>query len=159
LDIEKLHNDLSDEYILLFRLHPAVRSNSQYEFPEFIIDVSDYRDVNQLLVVTDILITDYSSIPFEYSLLNKPMIFYAYDLDEYSQSRGFWEPYETMIPGHIAINTSEIIKTIKSENYDMKKIKEFAEEWNEYSKGDSTKCLIKSIYVNTEQSKVFNLIP
>ena len=58
-------------------------------------------DIHHVLVGTDILITDYSSIPFEFSLLGKPMIFFAYDLDEYKETRGFVEDYEKLVPGPV----------------------------------------------------------
>ena len=64
-------------------------------YPDFVVDVSsDQYEINDLLVVADYLITDYSSISYEFSLLQKPMIFFTYDLEEYKQSRGVLEGFE-----------------------------------------------------------------
>src|SRR5699024_8582621 len=70
LDINRLHHEFKNEYVLLLRLHPAIQGVFKNQYPEFVIDVSDYPDIHHLLVVTDVLVTDYSSIPFEFSLLD-----------------------------------------------------------------------------------------
>src|SRR5699024_2135915 len=101
VDIDQLYRELRDEYVLLLRLHPAVRGTFVNQYPDFVLDVSGYPDIHSLLIVTDLLITDYSSIPFEFSILGKPMIFFAYDLEYYAATRGFWEDYESLVPGPI----------------------------------------------------------
>ena len=152
LDLAKMYQALKDEYVLFLRLHPAVRVDLTNDFPDFIFNVSNYHDVNHLLTVTDLLITDYSSIPFEFSLLHKPMVFFAYDLEEYAQSRGFWEPYEELVPGPIVENTSELINVLKNEQFNMDLISTFALQWNEYSTGSSSEQLVKSLYGEVERS-------
>ncbi|MGM8364823.1 CDP-glycerol glycerophosphotransferase family protein [Virgibacillus sp. W0181] len=152
LDLEKMYRELKYDYVLFLRLHPAVDGTFENKYPGFIYNVTNYPSVNKLLTITDILITDYSSIPFEFSLLNKPMIFYAYDIEEYSKARGFWETYEELVPGPIAKTTDALIQIIKENNYDIDKISKFAAEWNEYSVGRSTKNLIKTIY-RTDQNQ------
>ncbi len=98
LDLNQMYEALHEDYVLLLKLHPAVNTNFANPYPDFIIDVSSKEKINQLLLITDLLITDYSSIPYEFSLLNKPMIFYSFDLEEYARARGFWEDYHTMTP-------------------------------------------------------------
>jgi len=105
-----------------------------------------------VLVGTDILITDYSSIPFEFSLLEKPMIFFAYDLDEYKETRGFGEDYEKLVPGPVVKDTDSVIEVIKQDQFDLGHVKAFAQEWNEYSNGDSSKRLIEALYVQQHDS-------
>lgn len=87
LNLERLYNELKDEYVFLFKIHPFVKNdfNIPYQYKEFFYNFSSYREINDLLFITDILITDYSSVCFEYALLNKPMIFFAYDVEEYVQ--------------------------------------------------------------------------
>ena len=145
LDLDKLYKAFKYDYVLFLRLHPAVNGKFENKYPGFVYNVSSYSNVNQLLVIADILITDYSSIPFEYSLLNKPMIFYAYDLEEYEKARGFWENYEDLVPGPIVKTTNEVIQVIREGNYDLDRVRIFAEEWNEYSKGHSSEALVQSI--------------
>lgn len=146
LDLEKMYDQLKYDYIILLRLHPAVNGKFENKLPGFVHNVSEYPNINHLLTITDILVTDYSSIPFEFSLLKKPMIFFAYDLAEYEENRGFWENFEDMVPGPIVNTTSELIQAIKAKDFDMDQINAFAEEWNTYSNGTSSRDLVKIVY-------------
>ncbi|MBM7543076.1 CDP-glycerol glycerophosphotransferase family protein [Amphibacillus cookii] len=146
LDINRLSQELKDSHILILKLHPAVRKHCKFINNEFIIDASNAVNVNEWLTITDILITDYSSIPFEFSILKKPMIFYSYDLKAYQKERGFWEDYRQNVPGPIASNTSDIIRIIKENTFDLEKVRLFSEKWNEYSTGDSSQKIIQFIY-------------
>ena len=154
LKIDKMYQAFKNDYILMLRLHPAIKMELNHEYPDFVIDVSTYHQLNDLLVVTDLLITDYSSIPFEFALLNKPMIFFAYDLDEYASSRGFWESYRELVPGPIVHDTDALIECIKEDNFDMSRIRSFADQWNQYSRGYSSERLIQAIYHEDKQYQV-----
>ncbi|MCT8140323.1 CDP-glycerol glycerophosphotransferase family protein [Anaerobacillus sp. CMMVII] len=147
VDIKKMYEELKDEYVLFLRLHPAVKVNVELgDFDGFVYDVSKHQDINHLLLIADLLISDYSSIPFEYSLLEKPMIFHAYDLEPYSFSRGFWEDYKSNIPGVVTKTTDEVIEAVKANNFNYEKIRNYAKLWNQYSYGNSSKNLIMEIY-------------
>lgn len=148
LNIKKLYEQFSDTHILLIKLHRAIQneSNLEEDYPGFIFDLSNYPNLNDLLVVTDCLITDYSSVPFEYSILEKPMIFFPYDLEEYRKERGFWENYEEFVPGPIAYNTEEIIDIIKMNSFNKQKISDFNKEWNVYSNGNASHAIAQYIY-------------
>lgn len=150
LDIKRMYKDMKDDYVLLLRLHPAVTVALNHDYPDFVLDVSHYHNLNELLVITDVLISDYSSIPFEFALLNKPMIFFAYDLDQYADSRGFWENYEENIPGPVVKNTKDLVECIENGNFEMDKITLFANQWNQYSKGYSSERLVTSLYSSDE---------
>lgn len=158
LDIEKMYREFKDDYVLFLRLHPAIDGEYQNKFPGFVINVSSYHNMNHLLVISDILISDYSSIPFEFSLLNRPMVFFAYDLDEYTQSRGFWEDYEDLVPGPVVKSTEDLINVMKSESFNMERVNKFANQWNQYSRGYSSERLVKAIYTEDEQYKVVDQI-
>lgn len=145
LDFEQLYEALSDDYILLLKLHPSVSSNCRLPYHDFIYDVTDYYDINHLLVCTDILITDYSSVPFEFSLLERPMIFYAYDQEEYVLENGLIADYQNRMPGPIVHTTKEIIDVILKEKFMLDKVSTFSEEWNLYSNGDSSLNVAKLI--------------
>lgn len=145
LDIDQLYKQFSNDYILFIKLHPSLREGFINKHPDFMFNVAKYN-TNELLLVTDVLITDYSSIPFEYSILERPMIFYAYDLEEYEQQRGFWEDYETLVPGPIAKTTKEIVEIIQQNSFDTTEVHRFAEKWNCYSKGYSSKNIIDFLY-------------
>ena len=155
LDFDELYKRLKDRFIFIIKLHPAVNVSIDFEkkYPDFIYDFSPYKNVNELLVIIDYLITDYSSIPFEFAILNKPMIFYPYDLEEYKKEQGVIDNYEEMIPGPIAQNTTEIINLLVTDLIDKNKINEFHEVWNEFSKGASSKQLVQYILNKLDRSR------
>jgi len=149
LDLDKMHQKLQNNYIVLLRLHPAVKSTTDYRniYPGFVYDYSSPRvNINELLLVTDILISDYSSIPYEFSLLNKPMIFFAYDLLQYKEERGLWDDFQEMVPGPMVSNTEDIINIILENEFDLEKIKKFSKIWNKYSKGKSSENLVDYLF-------------
>ncbi|MEK5524010.1 CDP-glycerol glycerophosphotransferase family protein [Heyndrickxia sp. FSL W8-0423] len=148
LDLDQLYRELSKEYVVIIKLHPAITNKLMInkKFDNFVFDFSSYSNVNDLLFITDYLITDYSSIPYEFSLLEKPMIFYPYDLEEYQQQRGFWGPYEKLVPGPIAYETQDIIKIIKNDQFDYEQIRTFAKTWNKYSKGTSSENIVNCLF-------------
>lgn len=148
LDLEKMYRALSQEYILFLRLHPAVSSEFENQFPGFVFNVSYYPSINDLLIAADILITDYSSIPVEFSLLHKPMIFYAYDLEDYIKERGIWMSDFSEFPGPIVRTTAELICTIEQEQFNMDEVAAFCKEWNQYSDGKSSERLTHTLFPN-----------
>lgn len=142
IDIELFNNELSDQYILAIRLHPQVNNEKSLKHQN-IINLTNYIDEKELLLLTDILITDYSSIMVEYAILNKPLIFYPYDYDYYiNHEREFYFDYEKLVPGKIANNTPEIISMIKKGDYDYNKINEFLDLQFDYLDGNSTKRIV-----------------
>lgn len=142
IDVEKVATSLGPEYLLLIRMHPAVKISENGSQFDGVIDVSGYPNMNELLVVTDYLITDYSSLPYEFALLNRPQIFYPYDLASYEQESGFWGTYEDVVPGPVVQSTDEIIELIGANDFDMERVAAFSELWNAYSKGQSAQALI-----------------
>ncbi|MEK5066199.1 CDP-glycerol glycerophosphotransferase family protein [Cytobacillus sp. FSL R5-0596] len=157
LELDKMQDELGEDFVLLLRLHPAVRNNSDYSqvYPGFVYDFSSTEfDINELLLLTDFLITDYSSVPYDFSLLGKPMIFFAYDLEEYKKERGLWDQYETMLPGPVVKETKEIIIAIKNNNFNVEEIKRYSKKWNKYSIGSSSENLVDFLF-EKEPSKVY----
>lgn len=148
IDIDRLYQSFKHEYVLLLRLHPAVSSNFENKYPGFIFNVTEYPNINHLLVGADILITDYSSIPFEYALLNKPMIFYLYDFETYKKEQGLFFDDINKYPGAVTTTTDEVISTIKSKELHVDLVQPFADQWNKYSNGHSSDNLIYTLYVS-----------
>lgn len=146
LDLDLMYKNLRHHYIVLLKLHPSVNLAFENQHHGFVYNVSNGFDMNELLTVTDILITDYSSIPFEYSLLQRPMIFYAYDLEDYRKERGFWEDYESMLPGPVVHHTKDIIQSIKDYDFDIDGVRTFARKWNQYSDGMASRKLVERLY-------------
>ncbi|MCM3029707.1 CDP-glycerol glycerophosphotransferase family protein [Niallia sp. MER 6] len=139
LDIKQLKNRLGEDTVILIRLHPSIKEKAHLpEMDAAVYDVSEYPYINELLLITDLLITDYSSIPFEYSFLRRPMIFFPYDLEEYAKDRGFWTDYNKLVPGPVAYTTAELADILTKNEYDLNRIDTFHKRWNEYSTGQSS---------------------
>ncbi len=130
LDLDVFLGSMPDDVILLLRFHPFVaKSFSNGEglmrtlndrYKKRVIDVSGYKGVTTLLSVADVLITDYSSIIFEYALTYKPMIFYAYDLSDFVKNgRDFYEKYEEFVPGAVAQTEKELIRETRAALFDL----------------------------------------
>ena len=132
---------------MIMKLHPFIKDSIKIteENRRFIIDLSSEREINDLLFVSDILITDYSSVCFEYSLLNRPMIFFTYDLEEYIESRDFYYPFESFVPGPIVRSTEEIIDVIKNNHFDFSEIEKFENKFFSHLDGNSTKRVVDQL--------------
>src|SRR5699024_7130898 len=139
-------------YIIFLRLHPAVSSEFENEFPGFVFNVSYYPSITDLLVAADVLITDYSSIPVEFSLLHKPMIFYAYGLEADIDNRGIWMDDFAEGPVPVVTATTDLVGIIERENYNMDIVAAFRKEWNQYSDGGSSERLIHTFFSNKIRS-------
>src|SRR5690606_28064040 len=83
LDMHKMKEKLGEDYVLLLRMHVIVKNKIEIDetLQSFVYDVSNYPDIQELLLITDILITDYSSVMFDFANTEKPMLFYTYDLE------------------------------------------------------------------------------
>ncbi|AMK15156.1 CDP-glycerol glycerophosphotransferase family protein [Methanobrevibacter olleyae] len=134
-NIEKFINELGDEYLLAIRLHPNYLKycdeehridlddlSNKYD----IINFTEFKDEQKLLLLSNILITDYSSIMVDYTILKKPIVLFAYDLDDYlNKERGFYFDYKEKVPGKIVFTTEELIEIIKEEDFNLEKLEDF----------------------------------
>lgn len=152
LDLEKLYHALKDEYVFIYKIHPFVKNdiNIPYEYSDFFYDFSDYREINDLLFATDILITDYSSVCFEFALLNRPMLFFAYDVEKYVQSRDFYFDYHSFIPGPLVKSTDEMIRAIEQKDFKMEKIQPFVNYFFDHTDGGSSKRVVDEIILQQD---------
>lgn len=148
LDIKAMSHSLSDNYILIIKHHPLVRNRPLIESPDFAFDLSDEMSIDELLCVSDICISDYSSLVFEYSLLERPMIFFAYDLDEYFDSRGFYYDYDELTPGPVFSATDEITDYILNidSHYDKNTVINFRNKFMSACDGKATQRIINEIF-------------
>ncbi|MGJ8730444.1 CDP-glycerol glycerophosphotransferase family protein [Listeria aquatica] len=134
-------------WIMLLKIHPFVQNTPSipYEYKEFYFDVSEYREINNLLLVTDVLITDYSSVCFEYALLKRKMVFYSPDLAEYTLTRNFYYEYLGFIPGSFATTTEELIESIQDEKIDYEKLDSFISYFFEDQDGNSADRFVQHL--------------
>lgn len=149
-DFENLYNELSDEYIILLKLHPNISQdiiNIDDKYKDFAFNFSNYGETQELLLASDVLITDYSSIIFDFALTGNPILFYAYDLDLYKDKlRGFYYEYENFIPGPIVKTESDLIMKLKDfeklKSTSEEVVKAFAKKFNTEGKESSTKLAV-----------------
>ena len=150
-DYDQLARELSDEYVIVLKLHPSVDASKiviDEAIKEKVLNLSQYGSVNELLIMTDILITDYSSVLFEYTLLGKPVILYAYDLEAYALDRDLYYPYESFIPGPLAKNMEELTRILKKNEYDLDKVNRFAEKFFYKKDGESSKRFVEQLLLD-----------
>ncbi len=102
-------------------------------------------DVNDLLFAVDLLVTDYSSIVFEYSTLRRPMLFFAYDLEDYVATRDFYVPFESFVPGRIVRTFAEMVDAIRRDDYEATKVDDFAARHFAYLDSGSTDRVIDQL--------------
>ena len=148
VDFDKLKEELSDDYVILFRAHYLVANSFDFDrYEGFIRDMSQYSDINDLYIASDLLVTDYSSVFFDYANLLKPVIFYMYDLEEYAgEIRGFYMPLEEL-PGPIVQDEDSLIAEIrKTDNYKPDEAyEEFHRKYNPKDDGEASKRVIEAI--------------
>lgn len=154
-DPVKIYNDLNQEYAIIIKRHFFINNKFKIpkEYSDYILDLDVNEDINDLLFVTDILITDYSSTVFEASLLDVPMIFYAFDLDDYISNRSFYFEYKSFVPGKITYTQDELINSIKNNDFENYKIKDFKDKFFEEVDGKSTERIINYIFNVLEKNK------
>ena len=118
LDVTRLENEFSEEYVLVVRFHQLVResiADLTAKHPEFVIDASAYNDIQELMLISDVLITDYSSVFFDYSVLRRPILFFTYDLDRYRDVlRGFYLDFESVAPGPLLRDNDELVGALRN---------------------------------------------
>ena len=131
LDIAMMKREVGDRYILLINHHPFVKEKDRPKIPEscrdFAFDMTDHLSVEELLTAADVCITDYSSLIFEYSLFERPMLFFTYDMQDYLDERGFYYPIREMMPGPVCSTTQELTEALKTPDaeFDLARVREF----------------------------------
>ncbi len=151
LDLAKIEAELP-EWKILLRTHYLVTENMDLSHDN-VINVSDYHDINHLYLAADVLMTDYSSVFFDYAILDRPMIFFAYDLEKYeSDLRGFYLDYEKEIPGKNIDGTEELIEILsdidKYEEQYWAKRQDFRKKFTSLETGTASKQIAELIVNN-----------
>jgi CDP-glycerol glycerophosphotransferase (TagB/SpsB family) len=146
LDLARLGEALAEDHVLLHRRHPYVRSAPPDHAPGgFVIDVADWPELNELMLVSDILVTDYSSAIFEFALLERPIVFFAPDETAYESERGFYWDFRREAPGPIARTTEELIGILRSGAHDLDRVRAFRAASFDVADGRATQRLIDEV--------------
>ena len=152
LNLDRMQKELGNEYVIILRMHYLIASEmdiSSYE--GFVYDFSLYNDIGELYLISDLLITDYSSVFFDYANLKRPILFYTYDIDKYrDQLRGFYLDMNTELPGPLLKTTEEVIHKIKNinelNNDYASQYKEFYNRFCEWDDGKASEKTVKTVF-------------
>jgi CDP-glycerol glycerophosphotransferase len=153
-DLQILQEKLGDEYVILLRMHYFIADDLNIDgYEGFVYNMSKYDDIAELYLISDILITDYSSVFFDYSNLRRPILFYTYDLEKYrDQLRGFYIDIENEVPGPLVKTTDEIIDAVLNidkvtieykEKYDI-----FYDKICGWESGKATEKIVEKVFKN-----------
>lgn len=151
IDFDSLKKKFSKEYVILFSPHYFIENSIDLtKYKGFIYNVARYDEINELYLVSDIIMTDYSSVFFDYANLKRPMLFYMYDIDDYKGNlRDFYISLDEL-PGPIAKTQDELENNLKNIDKEYKKNKEkyekFNEKYNYLDDGNASERVIKVIF-------------
>jgi CDP-glycerol glycerophosphotransferase len=150
LDYDYLYEKLNNEYIILIKYHYMVREKLDFgKYNGFYRVMDSSYDISELYLLSDLLITDYSSVMFDYSLLKRPIIFYVYDIKEYAEElRGFYFDFVKEAPGPLVMTTDELISQILS--YDFMKYQglydNFSQKYHGFENGKASEKVVKLLF-------------
>lgn len=150
LDIRLMKKALGGEWALIIKHHPFVK-----QLPEIPEDCSDFASyatqdetISELLAAADSCVSDYSSLVFEYSLLDRPMAFFAYDQEDYDDWRGFYYDYEEFTPGPVVKTTEELVDFVMhvDERYDAECVAAFRDKFMKACDGCATDRVLRRVF-------------
>ena len=140
--------ELGDEYVVLFRAHHQTTKVLGVHYDEFVRDASSYPAVNDLMIAADLLITDYSAIAFDYSVLCRPIFCYAYDYESYLAERGTYFEVDEKYPNKSCRTEEELLSRIKNIDYakECANTKRFRDDFIQYGVGATEAC-VKAVFL------------
>ncbi|MFC7328983.1 bifunctional glycosyltransferase/CDP-glycerol:glycerophosphate glycerophosphotransferase [Marinactinospora rubrisoli] len=113
LDLRRMYGKLGEDHVLLVRRHPRVVDSVPIVGENFVYDVSLYPEIMELFLITDILVTDYSSMMFDFANTGRPMLFFTYDIESYRDNlRGFYFDFEETAPGPLLVESDDVIASV-----------------------------------------------
>ncbi len=146
IDFEELRDQLGKSCIVLVKNHPFVKQSPCIpdSCRDFAMEAPDGMPINELLAAVDVCVTDYSSIVFEFALFDRPVFFFAYDLDDYQDWRGFYYDYQDFVPGPIVKDTAALAAAIKESerSFDVSAVREFRQRYMSSCDGCATERIM-----------------
>lgn len=156
VDFDKWQKVLGDDTVILYRSHYFICNYINLDkYAGFVKNVSKYNDINDLYAISDMLITDYSSVFFDYANLKRPILFYMYDYEQYKyELRGFYLS-EDELPGPIVKEEDELLKLLKTYNGEgyEEKYAAFNEKFNPYHDGNGAKIVWEKVFSDHPATK------
>lgn len=148
VDFAKWRDILGDEYVVVFKPHYLIISKfDTTEFADFVYEINAKADISELYIISDALVTDYSSVFFDYAILKRPMYFYMYDLAFYAgELRGFYIDINKDLPGEIFEQEERMLEAIKAGKYDYGFLDGFNDRFNNKEDGSAAKRVIDIVF-------------
>lgn len=145
----KKHN-----YIFVIKMHPFVKKHIEIpeKYQDKIFDFSNYEDINNLFYITNILITDYSSNIYDFSLLNRPILFYTFDLEKYELINKVHRPIKEYAPGKVCKDFTEILDTIEIQDFEIEKLQQYKKDNFDVQKKKATDLIIDDLILKGENN-------
>ncbi len=143
IDLERLAEELGDGWAVALKLHPFIKN--KLKTGENVIDLSDEREINDLLFITDVLITDYSSVIFENAVIGNAAVLFAPDLESYINDRGFYFDYESYVCGELVKNKTELSAAVLRADKNDIKMKKFKDRFVSLCDGNSSKRFVDTV--------------
>lgn len=151
LDLTLLKKELGQEYIILLRMHYLIADKVDLTgYEDFVYNVTSHEDIRDLYLISDVLLTDYSSVIFDFANLKRPMIFFVYDIDSYRDKlRGFYFNIEENAPGPLVKNNQDLLRAILNSNYILEGYNYtlFFNRFCNLESGESTKKVVKKVFL------------
>ncbi|PTI64652.1 CDP-glycerol glycerophosphotransferase family protein, partial [Staphylococcus succinus] len=152
LDLQRMKEEFGNDYVIILRMHYFISDNMDLTgFEGFAYDYSKYNDINDLYIASDLLITDYSSVFFDYANLRKPILFFTYDIEKYqSMLRGFYIDVYNDLPGPLLLSNDALfnaLNNIESVNDEYKqKYEKFYRTYCNLEDGNATKRVVNEVF-------------
>jgi len=148
LDFERLQEEFGEDHVVIFRAHYFVANQFDFDkYEGFVINASHLDDITELYIVSDLLITDYSSVFFDYANLKRKIIFYMYDLEQYQNDiRGFYISLDEL-PGKIVLTEDGLIEEIRNTDFEYdEKYASFNAKYNYLDDGHASERVIEELF-------------
>lgn len=148
VDFKKWQKALGKDYVVIFKPHYLIVNDFDLEsVKDFVYFVDPKEDISSLYLIADILVTDYSSVFFDYAILKRPIYFYMYDLDSYrDELRGFYLDIYQDLPGKVIENEDSLLEKISQSEFDYNKLKLFNQRFNNHEDGNASKRVLDILF-------------
>lgn len=155
INLEEITDMLGDDYVMLYRSHYFLSSiNFDNSKNSMIINVSNYPTSEDIFLVSDILITDYSSSMFDFACLKRPIIIFTYDYDRYVTNRGLYFDIRKKAPGAVANSSEELKEILQSKEFESEenyiRLEEFNREFCPWDDGNASKRVIENVFLDSQ---------
>jgi CDP-ribitol ribitolphosphotransferase len=160
LDAAAMREATGDEWLILRRVHPLVPAAPvPADLAGFVVDVSDWPEMNDLMLIADLLVTDYSSAIFEFALLARPIAFLAPDMSTYEAERGFYLDVRRDLPGPVFETTEELARYVQAGTFDVERVTAFARRWFDVADGRASERFVDRVVLPALRGERLGLDP